>query len=263
MKVVALISCMFQENTDIIARSNIQTDVVVVNQCDKESFEQFVFKDTLGNLHNAKFICTKERGLSRSRNMAIANAEGADICLICDDDEYLVDGYENIILEAYQNASYDTAVISFAFHRKDKSMPSKEHYLGIKGICKTSSVEVTFKRQIVQDNNIVFDVKMGSGSGNGAGEENKFLMDIRRAGYKLKYVPEYIGGLLSYDSQWFKGWTEQYFRNNGWASRRIFGFVLGYLFAVYQTFHHYGRYSKDISFLKSFISVNKGFFEVR
>lgn len=263
MRLIVLISCMNQIDYSIVKKSNIQTDVVVVNQCDCNDVQEFTFTNNKGNTCHALFISTTERGLSRSRNMAIANAKSADICLICDDDEYLVDDYENIILKAYQDAPDNTALISFAFFRKDKTMPRNERYLGIKEICKTSSVEITFRRNIVIENNIVFDVIMGSGSGNGAGEENKFMMDLRRAGYRLKYCPDYIGTLLSYESHWFQGWSKQYFRNNGWASRRIFGFVIGYLFAVFQTIHHYNRYRKELSFIKALINVHIGFFENR
>ena len=60
-------------------------------------------------------IYTTERGLSKSRNLAIANAK-TDICLICDDDEIFVDNYEEIILNAYyenKNVLTEEAIIQF------------------------------------------------------------------------------------------------------------------------------------------------------
>ena len=78
-----LISCMHEKDTSIIERSNVQSDVVVVNQCDLDSVEEFDFVNKKGKTCHAKFINTTERGLSRSRNMAICNAWG-DVCLICD-----------------------------------------------------------------------------------------------------------------------------------------------------------------------------------
>ena len=90
-----LIACMHEKDTSIIKRSNVQSDVVVVNQCDHDSVEEFDFLNKKGITCHAKFINTTERGLSRSRNMAIENAQKADVCYICDDDEYLVDDYIN------------------------------------------------------------------------------------------------------------------------------------------------------------------------
>ena len=99
MKLILLISCMHEKDHSIIERSNVQTDVVVVNQCDKDSVDEFDFKNKKGETCHAKFINTTERGLSRSRNMAIRNAWG-DVCLICDDDEWLSDDYADTIIKA-------------------------------------------------------------------------------------------------------------------------------------------------------------------
>ena len=76
MTLTLLIACMHEKDTSIIQRSNVQTDVVVVNQCDHDSVEEFDFVNKKGKICHAKFICTNERGLSRSRNMAIRNAWG-------------------------------------------------------------------------------------------------------------------------------------------------------------------------------------------
>ena len=51
-----------------------------------------MFSDSMGNQHSATIIHTTERGLSNSRNMAIANAWG-DICQISDDDEFSCSGF--------------------------------------------------------------------------------------------------------------------------------------------------------------------------
>ena len=55
-KVTVLISCMYQENADIIKKTNVQTDVVVINQCDKEEIEDFEFVNIKGENCHAKFI---------------------------------------------------------------------------------------------------------------------------------------------------------------------------------------------------------------
>ena len=261
MNLVVLLSCMNQCDTSIVAKSNIQTDVVVVNQCNKDDRQEYTFVNKKGRECHVLFISTTERGLSRSRNMAIKNAINADICLLCDDDEFLTDDYEDTILKAY--LSKNIQVATFAVERKDKSMPSDSHKLGIYAICKTSSVETTFVRKAIMNAGILFDEKMGSGTGNGAGEENKFLMDCRRAGFQMFYFPYYIAKLLSYDSQWFNGWTARYFQNQGWQSRRIFCFFLGYLFMCYELVHHYKTYSKELSFLQAIKNSHMGFFEKR
>lgn len=262
MKVVLLISCMHQKDADIIRRSNVQTDVVVVNQCDKDSVEEFDFSNIQGETCHAKFINTRERGLSRSRNMAIANAWG-DICLISDDDERFEDDYENKIITAYKE-NPTAGFVSFACVREGISYSKQPCRMGILQILKTSSIQITFKRQEILKHKILFDVIMGSGTGNGAGEENRFMMDCRKADIEMLYNPAVITTLLSANSQWNNGLDEKYFRNRGWASRRILGTGLGYLFIWYNIFSNRKRFiNGGLSLAKIICYFHKGFFERR
>lgn len=264
MKLNVLISCMHENDTSIIHRCNVQTDVVVVNQCNIDSVEEFNFRNKKGEVCHAKFINTTERGLSRSRNMAIANAWG-DICQISDDDEFFPDNHADVILEAY--SKYPNAgIITFALIRNDceKTFSLKESKLRFKDLLSTSSVQITFLLKMVRKARIRFDEKMGSGTGNGGGEENKFLLDCKRKGINMYYYPSIIAVINSNDSKWFKGYTEKYFRDKGWVARRMLGFMTGYLFILYNIFNHRNIFTKDgLSFVDILINVTKGFFEKR
>lgn len=265
MNLVVLISCMHEKDHSIIERTNVQTDVVVVNQCDEESEERYTFLDSKGKEHNALFINTTERGLSRSRNMALKNASHADICLISDDDECLEDDYEEIILKVFEESKKPLDVASFSFNRKDKngSYPMTEKKMGVYRICKTSSVELAFRRKSVLDSGIAFDVKMGSGSGNGGGEDTKFMLDCKRKGLNMRYFPYTIGTLLSYNSQWFHGWDKKLMMDTGWTAKRGYGFLIGYLFVLYKVVRDFKDYKKEMSPFAAFYYLNKGFFSVR
>lgn len=261
MKVTVLLSCMHEKDFSIVEKSNIQTDAVVINQCNEDGITEYEYLNKVGKECHVKFINTTERGLSRSRNMAIANAPRDCICLICDDDEQLYDDYEKRILDAYKELPMSVGVVAVYVRRCTKKQRGKRCSLNIINICKTSSVDITFKINMVRDRGVRFDVKMGSGTGNGAGEENKFLMDCRRVGMRMYYIPATIGELMSYDSKWFQGYNDKYFENLGWSSRRIFGPLLGYLFSIYELIVHYQSYSKEISFLTALKNVNIGFAE--
>lgn len=261
MKLVVLISCMYQNDTSIIERSNVQTDAVIVNQCDKDEILCFDFKNKNGENCHVKFISTKERGLSRSRNMAISNACG-DICYICDDDELLEDNYEDIITKAYSSRP-SCDILTFALHRKNYIYPKKEKKVGIKDILKTSSVQITFKRDSIIRNNIMFDMQMGSGTGHGGGEENKFLMDCRRKGMGIYYIPEIIATVKSEDSQWFHGFTEKYFKDTFWAARRSLGSPLALVYIFYWCLYRSKYFKIEMSKIKMIKYSFMGFFEKR
>ena len=82
-----------QEHKELIERSKITTKSILINQVTKEDRVPFDVKEG-----NHRLLSFKERGLSKSRNKAIANSVG-DIALVCDDDVIYVDGYEKIIKE--------------------------------------------------------------------------------------------------------------------------------------------------------------------
>ncbi len=259
-----LISCMHQKDASIIKNSNVQTDVVIVNQCDTESVEEFDFVNKKGRTCHAKFICTTERGLSKSRNMAIRNAWG-DVCLLCDDDEYFVDDVEDLILGAFSE-NPKTALIAFALKRNDidKTYPKEKSVLKFKQILKTSSLQLAFSREQLIKHHILFDEKMGSGTGNGGGEENMFIFSFKRKGLKMLYYPSVIAIVNPGDSQWFHGYDEKFFINMGWANRRILGSIVSFIYLLYWPIFRRSVYQdSNISILKVYKCLLKGFFLTR
>lgn len=87
-------------------KSNIQSDAIIVNQTniDKVEIKEYDFGIV-------KMISTTERGLSKSRNMALKNST-ADFCVICDDDEVLTDNYVEMVEEAYNQTNADVIVFN-------------------------------------------------------------------------------------------------------------------------------------------------------
>lgn len=259
MKLTYLISCMHQKDASIIERTGVQSDVVVINQCDHNSIEEFDFINKKGKKCHAKFICTTERGLSRSRNMAIKYAEG-DICQICDDDQTVSEDGEDVICNVYKEHP-EVDVITFSLVRKDgnKKYPNNEQYINFIQMLKTNSLQITFRKEAILKKYIEFDINMGSGTGNGGGEENKFLFDCKRKGIKLFYSPQKIATVLPSESQWHLGYTATYMRNQGWVSRKILGTFMGFLYCIYYGISHRKRYT-EINMFQAIYNLILGFF---
>ena len=269
MTIQILVSCMHLVDAgEFLKKSNAQSDVLIVDQCDRDAVEEFDFVDAKGDSHHTKVIHTTERGLSRSRNMAIANA-WCDICMISDDDEVYSDGYPAAIVNAFEQTKADVVIfkcniVDVNTNKTLRIVGFERGEVGLRQIFKTGSWQITFMRQSVTQHNVCFDVMMGSGTGNGAGEENKFLMDCRRAGMSMStdsFVSAvvYEGGT----SQWFKGYNEKFFRDKGWQVRRTFGNVVGFLYSVYYVLSKKQMYGKDMSMPAALKAVMKGYFEKR
>lgn len=241
MNLEVLLSCMHQEDMSIAQRTHIQSDLLIINQHDKCDFTE-----TICDGHRIRMISTTERGLSRSRNMALENACG-DICLICDDDEFFEEGYAAAIIKAFEEMP-EADVITFALHHSWRKFPEQQKRLGYVGALKTCSCQIAFRREKILEKNIRFDVEMGSGTGNGGGEENIFLIDCLKRGLKLWYVPAVIATVRQTTSQWFKGHTNQFFYDRGWVNRRLLGLFGAWLYALQYSIMKYPNYKKENSF---------------
>lgn len=253
MNLEVLISAMHLKDSSIVERTHCKTDVLIINQSDCNSYWE-------ANDHfKVRMISTTERGLSNSRNAAINNAEG-DICLLCDDDEELVDGYENIIINAFND--YPQAdIIAFDMQVKSsnetqprytktlnygKSLsPRKAPYF------KTyASVQLAFKRKSILDANVLFDNRFGSGSGIiSAGDETVWQVDAKRKGLQIYYVPKLIAFVRQDESQWFNGLNEKYYYDLGACLGKNYP-VAHFVLKFYYVFFIHGSSLSKIEQLK-------------
>lgn len=257
MNVQVLISCMYQNDTSIIQRSNIQGDVVVVNQCNEEKIERFVFKNSKGKTCKALFINTTERGLSRSRNMAINNAWG-DICVICDDDEVFYDNYIEVISNAYQ-LHPATDLICMEVERPAMKLMSKRT-LNYLNALKVASVTITFKLSSILKEEVKFDDKIGSGVSCAGGEENVFLYDCLKHSLNGIILPISFAKLIKGESKWFKGYTREYFYDRGILTSRMMNRLYASFYAIYFLIFKRNKYRTDISMFTAAKQIFKGIF---
>lgn len=211
MKVEVLMSVMNQTNFDLAFKSKIESDLLIVNQCDRNSYDEI----SVGG-YRWRMISTTERGLSRSRNMALHNAQG-DICILADDDETFEPGYADLVLNAFLSRE-DASVIAFNVHRINYLM-KKEYYTITdfkESLRAFGSVMLSFRLASVKGANIRFNEKFGSGSKWGGGEDTLFLKDIRENNLKVFECPDYLATIdYSGGSRWFSGYDEKYFYNLG------------------------------------------------
>ena len=251
MTLELLISCMNQTDMKLAEKISAQTPVLLINQTSCSALQE-----GKRNGHAVRMISTTERGISRSRNMAIQNAVG-DICLFCDDDEWLFHDYPQIILNAFKRLA-DADIIIFNLESHECRLRKTEHLLKFLELLKVSSVQIAFRREAVLNANILFDPLMGAGSGNGAQEENKFLMECYQHGLKIYYVPQIIGQLEENGSTWFQGYDERFFYQRGVATRELLGLPLSIFYAVYYVVKKRKLYSSEISSAIALYSTFRG-----
>ncbi len=209
--VTVLLSAMELHGTDILKKLKITGPSIIINQCGSVSREYYPDDDCL-------YICSDERGLSKSRNMAVREAavSGKELCIFCDNDVLYEDDYEEIIEKAFDR-NPDSDILVFFVERPERSGPvyRNERDLGLFHSMKIFSPEIAFRLSGIRRAGLKMDELFGAGAKYGMGEENIFLFDARRAGLKITYVPIRIAGTVENESSWFKGYTPEFFRNRG------------------------------------------------
>ena len=236
MKLQVLLSAMHLEDETYIDSLNITSDAVVVNQCDRECERDIVRELKDGHTQAVRYIETRERGLSKSRNMAIRNCD-ADICILCDNDVEYVQGYDRLIIDAFETHP-DADLIVFYIKRPEKPAPNypTERRMDYLSVLKIFSPEIAMRRESIK--NIAFNEEFGAGAKYRMGEENIFLYDCLKAGKKIIYMPIMIAQLRKEESTWFAGYDEEFFYCRGAnyaAMSKTFSIVLIMQFALRKT----------------------------
>jgi glycosyltransferase involved in cell wall biosynthesis len=148
----------------------------------------------LSNFESVRVINVDEKGLSKSRNLAIKNAS-KKICLIADDDVVYFPNFDKQILTAF-NHNPKASIITFNHQRIGKKEPyhnSKKTFSHsqktIENVC---SIELAFQLKDIKENNLYFDEKFGLGSYFETAEEYLFLQDALRLKLSVIFCPSVV-----------------------------------------------------------------------
>jgi glycosyltransferase involved in cell wall biosynthesis len=246
MSLQLLISTMHQTDYSLLDRMKVDSDAVVINQGDMDGRSEIIYKR-----YHVIWINTKERGLSRSRNLAIRNST-ADICVLADDDEEFIKGYELIIKDTFDKHR-EYSVIRFqvsGIEKKFKKYPNKSIKIGYLFALKVSSVEIAFRRRDIVDHKIVFNERLGAGTEFMMGEENTVLFNCLENNLKIIFVPKIISNLHIEDSSWFNGYNKKYFIGRG-ASFAAMSQRLSLIFIIQYAIRKYRYFKVEMGIIDS------------
>lgn len=195
-----LIATMYnKDKNSLLEQMNLQNhNTIIINQTDivEEKLEESEFN---------KIFHTNKRGLSSSRNDALNLANEDAVCQIADDDMVFVDNYEEIVQQAYNKYPKADIIAFYVGHEYENKAKKKlkEGKLNYLTSMKLSSVQISFKKKSIINNNIKFDERFGIGSEFTFGEENIFLVDCLKKGLSVYSYPVKIAILTeNRESYW-------------------------------------------------------------
>ena len=261
--VLILMAAMNSDVDQLIKSSKITSDIVIVNQCDEEYQEQRDY----GNF-SAYIIHSRERGLSKSRNLALAKARELphEIIIFADDDVTYFDGYETFIQSAYTTC-VDADIITFNYKKYNKNDVHTtinecidDNQVNIKQSKRKhkyfSSVMISVKKQFLITNNIKFNENFGAGSGKiSHGEDSLFIAECRKNKAKIYICDRTILAVDISTSTWRNISNEQFFRDKGtlWKVLSPHGYYFWGIPLILKI-----SYLMRTSFIKSYLQYLKG-----
>ena len=162
--------------------------ILIINQTQENNL-------LISNFPTVRVINSFEKGLSRSRNLALKNAIGK-IVLIADDDVVYKKDFDKVIVQEHNQ--YDKkAVISFCIETPDgllfkKYLQKAKMNLSLIELFNVLSIEISLNKSVLDELGVIFDQNFGLGSTFEMGEEAVFLSDIKNQNQQIAFVPSVI-----------------------------------------------------------------------
>lgn len=253
MKVQVLASVVEKDPRRLAEEMQIETDAVIVNQCDHYAVESFSHKDrTVRVFHMA------ERGVGLSRNTALMRADG-DICLFSDQDIVYEKGYEAKILQAFAACpEADMIVFNIEVGEERRTYHNRE----VKRVrwynCgRYGAVSFAVRREKLFESGVTFSLLFGGGAKYSAGEDSLFLKQFMDKGYRVYTSPVTIGREKEGDSTWFSGYHEKFFFDRGVLYRFLYG-PLAKLWGFRFLFVHREKVCREIPLREAYRIMKRG-----
>jgi glycosyltransferase involved in cell wall biosynthesis len=247
---------MNQKDHSLLDKMNIQTDAIVINQCDRDEIERFEYKG-----HKILWMSLKERGVGLSRNTALMRAT-ADIVLFADEDVHYEDSYEKKIVEEFEKyPNTDFFVFSVSSYREGEDKQLKKNILPSKrlhwfNVLRYGTYNFAIRRKNIIKVNLMFHLLFGGGTPYSCGEDSIFISEAIKKGLKVRSSSVYLGEVSHSSSTWFKGYTEKYWFDKGVLLKYLFG-LWGYPLGMALLVKSYCK-TREIGFLKALKNMFKG-----
>lgn len=248
-----LIATMNQINFDFLEAMFLFSDFkdfsfLIINQTSDD-------KQLISNFDNVKVVNSFNKGLSKSRNLAIELATKA-LLILTDDDVVFQPGFELHVLKAFNtDDSHDGFRFEFLNGKGNLAKKYPKHFeekLSQFEILNTSSVELIFKKESIKRVNLKFDENFGLGTDFAMGEEAIFVADAVKKGLKIGFVPEILVAHAHNSTGHRTAVSMQYFIHSA-VFYRIYGEIYLFWIALKLFFdlkHRKVRFKEIIKMLK-------------
>lgn len=248
-----LVSAVGQGVETLAEKMNLQSDAIIINQCEKNEYREYRHRDFL-----IKAYSFAERGVGLSRNNALLRAK-ADILLFSDEDIVYEEGYSQKVLEAFQKRPQADILL---FNMKVEASRAtyhtlREHRVRFYNSGRYPTYSFAARRESLHRAGVTFSLLFGGGAPYSNGEDSLFLLDCLKKKLKIYALPINLGREEPRPSTWFEGYTEKFFFDRGVLYFYLYGF-LRHLMALRFLIAHGKTMCREIPFKRAFGLMCRG-----
>ena len=198
MKVEVLASVMNTTLPETVEHMNLQSDAVIINQCDRMASEEMQISSGNGE-SRIRFLSFPDRGIGRSRKAAI-------------------------LAEFERNPEADMIIFNITVEEERRTYHITERKRVRWYNCgRYGAVSFAIRRDRLLESGITFSLLFGGGAKYSNGEDSLFLTEFIKKGYRVYTAPVTIGREEAGESSWFKGYNEKFFHDRGVLYHYLYG----------------------------------------
>ena len=255
MKIQTLVVTTDQNDYNLPAKMNIQTDAIVGNQCGREEFYKFEY-----NGRQIQYISTANQGVGKNRNEVLMRA-GGDVCVLADDDMTFLPGYEDTVRSWFEKLPKADMLIFNLEGGKKRYKHTRVTRINRLNYGRFGTARLAFRLKPLLFSGVMFHTQFGGGTAYSCGEDTLFLRDCLKKGIRIYGVPVSVAQIRDGESSWFRGYTDKYFFDKG-----VLYYVLNRRLCKVHALIHCFRYRKkyrDYGFLQAVKQMMKGIDSVK
>lgn len=225
MKLQMLISGLQVEPEALLSGMKPECDGILVNQCDTDAICR-IEKDGKSFL----VISKPERGVGRSRNLALSHSE-AEVVLFADEDIVYDTGYAAAVVDEFvSRPQADVILFNVRVCEERRTYWNEERKRVRWYNCgRFPAYSIAVRRERLAETNVRYSELFGGGAKYSNGEDSLFLRECASAGLRIETSPVCIGEEMPRESTWFHGYTEKFFFDRG----VLFAFLYGKLAGIW------------------------------
>lgn len=222
-----LVASVNRDSRELVQKMNIDSDAVIVNQCDRDDEFEFDYGG-----HRIKTLERNERGVGRSRNLALDNAD-AEFIMFSDQDVVYDEGYETKLTEEFAKHPEADLIFFNMRVREDRRTYWNEEFkkVGKTNFGRYGAISIAARREVIVQTKVRYSLLFGGGAKYSNGEDSLFIMDLLKEGVRMYASPVCLGEEADEESTWFNGYTEKFFADRGVLFYFLYGRLAG-LFAI-------------------------------